>query len=133
MLELQYIEKGLETLGINKARRNAIAAFLVAIFAVQTVGMPHIANVFPTQAKKSSAYIRLRRLLQFELDLDTLTRFLAKLCGITSSWTLAIDRTNWKWGKSRINILMLCIVSEGISFPLIWSVLETGRVRLVNE
>ena len=58
MLELKYIEKGLESLRINKARRNSIAAFLVGILAVQTVSLPHIANVLPTQATKSSAYIR---------------------------------------------------------------------------
>jgi Transposase DDE domain len=124
MLNLQYIEQKLEPLHINKARKKAIAAFLIAIFAVQTVGLPHIANVFPTQAQKSSAYIRLRRLLQFDLDLDALTLFLATLCAVPPPWTLAIDRTNWKWGKAHINILMLCIVVEGISFPLLWTVLN---------
>jgi hypothetical protein len=124
MLELQCIEKGLESLRINKARRNSIAAFLVGILAVHTVSLPRIANVFPTQVTKSSAYIRLRRLLQFDLDLDNLALFLGALCDVPAPWILAIDRTNWKWGKAHINILMLCIVSEGISYPLLWTALE---------
>jgi hypothetical protein len=38
-------------------------------------------------------------------------------------WTLALDRTNWKLGKTQINILMLCLVHKGIGFPLLWTVL----------
>ncbi|WP_265578869.1 hypothetical protein [Psychrobacter sanguinis] len=32
--------------------------------------------------------------------------------------TLTIDRTNWKWGKSNLNIFMLGVVYKGIAIPL---------------
>lgn len=38
--------------------------------------------------------------------------------------TLTIDRTNWKWGKSNINIFMLGAVYRGIAIPLYWDMLD---------
>jgi len=37
---------------------------------------------------------------------------------------LILDRTNWKWGKTPINILMLSIAYKGIGIPLFWVVLN---------
>lgn len=34
-----------------------------------------------------------------------------------------MDRTNWRWGKSDINILMLSVVYKGIALPIFWSLL----------
>ena len=36
---------------------------------------------------------------------------------------LIIDRTNWYWGKKKINIFMLGIAYEGIAIPLFWKLL----------
>ena len=38
--------------------------------------------------------------------------------------TLTIDRTNWKWGKSNLNIFMLGVVYKGIAIPLYWDMLD---------
>lgn len=38
--------------------------------------------------------------------------------------TLTIDRTNWKWGKSNLNIFMLGVVYKGIAIPLYWQMLD---------
>jgi transposase len=37
---------------------------------------------------------------------------------------LIMDRTNWKWGKKTINILMLSIEHFGIAIPLFWTILD---------
>jgi len=37
-----------------------------------------------------------------------------------------MDRTNWKWGKTHVNILMLSIAYKGISIPIVWSVRSKG-------
>lgn len=123
--DLQTLQEALKPLGWNQARIKCLAAFLVAILTVQSVNLVKIANVFPTQAAKSSAYKRLQRLLKdFCPDLGTLTLFLAHLCKIPDPWSLSLDRTNWKLGKKHINVLMLSIVAPGITFALMWTVLE---------
>jgi hypothetical protein len=38
--------------------------------------------------------------------------------------SLALDRTNWKFGKLDINILMLTVAYRGIGLPLMWSCLQ---------
>ena len=37
---------------------------------------------------------------------------------------MILDRTNWKWGKTPFNILMLSIAYRGISIPLFWAALD---------
>ena len=38
-------------------------------------------------------------------------------------WTLTLDLTNWQFGKTDLNILLLAIVHQGIAYPLVWAAL----------
>ena len=125
MLDINSIENALAPLGWNKARIKFLAAALVALLTVQSINLTKIANLFPTEAKKKSAYKRLQRFIRFfEQDEESLARMLARLCQILPPWNLAMDRTNWKLGIVHLNILMLCIIEGYIGFPLIWFSLE---------
>lgn len=51
-----------------------------------------------------------------------------------------MDRTNWQWGKSPINILMLGIVYKGIAIPIYWTLLDKKgnsdteeRIQLIQK
>jgi hypothetical protein len=133
--DLQTLQDALQPLGWNQARIKCLAAFLVAILTVQSVNLVKIANVFPTEATKDSAYKRLQRFLKnFSPNLDILAYFLAGLCKIPAPWSLSMDRTNWKLGKRHLNVLMLSIVSPGITFPLMWIVLaKQGKGKAGNS
>jgi hypothetical protein len=39
-------------------------------------------------------------------------------------WTLTIDRTNWKLGKTHINFLVLAIAYKGMAIPILWTILK---------
>lgn len=41
--------------------------------------------------------------------------------GTVSLWHLALDRTNWKFGSTHINILMLGILYKDLCIPLLWT------------
>jgi len=115
------LEAALTSLQWNKARIKCLAAFLLALLTRQSTCLAKLAPLFPTQAKQASAYKRLQRFLKdFAPDLDQLARTLSRLCRVCPPWHLAMDRTNWKLGKVHLNLLMLCLVTEGISFPLLW-------------
>jgi hypothetical protein len=45
-----------------------------------------------------------------------------RLLKIESSYTIAIDRTEWQLGKSWVNVLMLSVAYKGVSIPLFWTV-----------
>ena len=122
---MEQIEQSLtQSIDWNKARIKFLARFLAALIAVKSVCLTQIASVFPGEAQKDSHYKRIQRFLSgFHLDFATVARLVIALMGQEPAWILALDRTNWKLGKTEINILMLALVYKGVAFPLLWSVL----------
>jgi hypothetical protein len=50
-----------------------------------------------------------------------------ELLGLSGKpWVLAIDRTNWDFGKTTINILMISVTWYGMGIPLQWMLLPTA-------
>ncbi|WP_341754083.1 IS4 family transposase [Candidatus Tisiphia endosymbiont of Dioctria rufipes] len=43
-------------------------------------------------------------------------------------WLLVLDRTNWKFGKLDINILVLSICHKGIAIPIMWDMLPKAGI-----
>jgi hypothetical protein len=39
-------------------------------------------------------------------------------------WHLALDRTNWQFGKTDLNILVLSVAHDDVCVPLFWRVLD---------
>ncbi len=60
----------------------------------------------------------------FSIDLSSIVILVLKLFPLNDKCVLILDRTNWKWGKTPINILMLSIAYRGIGIPLFWAVLD---------
>lgn len=46
---------------------------------------------------------------------------------------LAMDRTNWKFGATDINIFMLAVVHDGVSYPLLFSMLPKKGTSNTQE
>ena len=43
-------------------------------------------------------------------------------------WLLSLDRTNWEYGESPMNLLVLGVVMDGYTIPLVWDALDhTGN------
>ncbi|WP_202149883.1 hypothetical protein [Candidatus Sarmatiella mevalonica] len=69
-----------------------------------------LALSLPGPAKDKSKTHRIYRLLKsFTIDFISIAKLIIGLFGITSC-VLAMDRTNWKFGKTDINILFLAVV-----------------------
>src|SRR4030095_2671870 len=56
-----------------------------------------------------------------------------KRLGVPGPWTLTLDRTNWQFGKTDLNILLLGIVHQGIAYPLVWVVLPKAGNSHTDE
>lgn len=52
---------------------------------------------------------------------------------IPQPWILSTDRTEWSFGQTRFNILMLGVVHEGVAYPLLWEMLEKKGNSNSNE
>jgi hypothetical protein len=70
---------------------------------------------------------RFYRFFQYvKLDGTMASRVIVDLLGLAGKpWVLAIDRTNWDFGKTTINILMISVMWSGVGIPLIWTLLPT--------
>ena len=111
----------------NKARITCLVQILQALFRVRTVNLTQIAEAFQTGASEDSSYRRIQRFFEkFSFDMSFIIILVSKLFMMGEKCVLIMDRTNWKWGKKDINILMLSIEHFGIGIPLFWVVLDKG-------
>jgi hypothetical protein len=66
----------------------------------------------------------LRFFRNFDLDYTHLAKIIVALMKIPEPWVLSVDRTEWSFGSTRWNILMLGVVHQGVAIPLIWQILD---------
>jgi hypothetical protein len=129
------IEKLSEHIKWNKARLNFLANFLIALIKLRTVNLPRLANVFQNLSKSLSSYRRIQRFLSnFDINYSQIAKLVVSMLGIYGlKWNITFDRTNWKFGQTHINILMLGVVYKGICFPLLWTVLSKAGNSNLQE
>jgi len=72
-----------------------------------------------------SAYRRFQRFLsEFKMPLDDVGRLvLSLLPSPAGGFVLAMDRTNWQFGRKHINMLFIGVVLGNMCFPLVWMAL----------
>lgn len=110
---------------LNLARIKFIGLFIVALSKVQTVGFEKLAVAFEDQAQTASSLRRIQRFIaEYVLDINIVARLIFSLLPHDPPYRLAIDRTNWKLGTKNINILVISVVYRGVSFPLIFSMMN---------
>lgn len=112
------------------ARIKLVALFVLAVIKVGLVRLSSIAGAMDTGAQKSSSLKRIERFLgKYEVDYASLARLVVRLLGLPpQDWVLTLDRTEWKLGKTHLNILMLGVAYKGIAVPLFWTVLDGAGI-----
>ena len=113
-----------QKLTLHKAKINCLSQMIIALITAQSSNLKKIARHFACATPSESNYRRIQRFLAHtELDEHQVASLIYNLFGLDKV-TLTIDRTNWKWGKSNINIFMLAVVHQGIAIPLYWTMLD---------
>ena len=126
---------------MNLARIKFFGMFICALCKVQTVCFEKLSCGFESPAKASSSLRRIQRFMaQYVLDTDLIARLIFAMLPHKPPYQLAMDRTNWKFGETNINILTLTIIHDGISFPILFSMLDkrgnsntSERIELVDR
>jgi hypothetical protein len=126
---------------INLARIKLICHFICALCKVQTVTFDKLARAFDTTSKEGSSLRRIQRFISsYKLCPNLIARFIFRLLPNADNYKLTIDRTNWKFGNTDINIFMLGVVYNGVAFPLLFTMLNKRgnsnsqeRIDLVNR
>lgn len=116
----------------NAARLKCFTLLVSAVLRHRTVNLTILATT--RDGKSCSNESRYRRFqdffLSFGLCLHSVARcILARIPKPVEGYTLAMDRTNWKFGRSHINFLAIAIVAGKVSIPIVWMVLPAKTKR----
>ena len=100
---------------------NLLARLILAILAQRTISMTWISAVLNTDALPESNRTRIRRFFDdCRVSPEAFARIIVAFLPDTP-WILALDRTNWFWGKTPVNLLVLTVVYKRCAVPLLWT------------
>ena len=114
-----------EHTNLSETRQETLGWLVILIIRLGTVCLWRMAAHVDSPVLTASTERRLRRFFQHvRFDEALIARLVVRLMGLGNKpWELALDRTNWKFGRCEMNILMLGIVHNGVCVPLLWSLL----------
>ena len=128
-------------LGWHKARIKFFVLLITALCKMQTVCFERLSEGMDSDAQVSSCLRRIQRFFaDFVIDKDKIAAVLFSLLPCKSNLIISMDRTNWQFGKTDINIFMLSVCYDGIAFPVLWKMLPKRgnsnckeRIALLNR
>ena len=106
---------------------------MLALIVKQTCNLSSASKALPIKCLPQSFYRRIQRFFADQyFDYRQISQLIFNIFSFDKV-QLTLDRTNWKWGKRDINILMLAIVYRGIAIPIVWTLLnEPGHVEQIS-
>lgn len=126
---------------MNMARIKFFGLFICALCKVQTVCFEKLAVSFELDVKVSSSLRRIQRFISnYALDTSLVARLIFALLPEKPPYRLVMDRTNWKFGQTNINILALAVVYKGVAFPILFKMMPkfgnsstSERIELIQR
>lgn len=122
-------------INLSITRRETLSWLTLLIMQHGTISLWRLAAYVASAAQTSSVQRRFYRFFQYvRLDGTHAARVVIELLGLSGKpWVLAIDRTNWDFGKTTINILMISVSWNGTGIPLLWMLLPTAGNSSTSE
>ncbi len=118
-------------LDLPKARMTCFLMLVLAVIAERTVSLVWLSKHPDTDADTSSVYRRFQRFFaRCALRPEAVGRLvLAMIPKCPKGRVLAMNRTNWQFGRTHINILVVSVIVGKVGLPLAWRVLpkSTGK------
>ena len=110
---------------MNMARIKAMSMMICALCKVQRIAYTKLAAAFDSEAEASSSLRRIQRLIaECVIRTDLIARLILKLIPVKGPYSLSMDRTNWKFSNTNINILTLGIIYDGMAFPIAFKMMD---------
>lgn len=104
---------------------------VLAVIGQRTVSLVWLSKHPDTEVRSASV---LRRFERFFTEVMLRPRQIGALILSMAprpegGWVLAMDRTNWQFGKTHINILMVTVILGKVGLPIAWRVLPQSTKR----
>ncbi len=118
-------------LRLNKARLTCFLLLVVGVIAERTVSLVWLSLHSESTAKPDSIYRRFQRFFaSCSLRPEDVGRLVLSLFPAPAEgWILAMDRTNWQFGKTHVNILAVTAIVGNVGLPVAWLVLPKKTKR----
>ena len=125
----------------NLARVKFLVAFITTVCKLQTVNFTKLSQGLGGVILVESNLRKIQRFFaEFVVDADLIAKIIFSLLPGQAPYRLCLDRTNWKFGSTDINILTISICYNGVSIPLLWTMLakrgnsnQKERTDLINR
>jgi len=107
----------------HEARIVCLTEMLRGILTSQSINTARLAARMGEQVQFESHAQRIRRFLAGQdFDWVIIGRLMLRIAGVAGQkkFTVAVDRTNWDFGKTAINFLVISVVVSGIGVPIAW-------------
>lgn len=113
---------------MDPRRLTVLAALILAMIEKRTVCLAQLVSCIRLVGTDETIYQRLKRFAQFVWQDQQLwtARLVLSHFRDDAELVLILDRTNWKWGKADLNVLILSVMWKSFSFPLAWQLLPHG-------
>ncbi|AFZ66659.1 IS4 family transposase [Deinococcus peraridilitoris] len=103
-----------------------LADVVTALIQARSTKHARLALHLPGHASSSVKLRRVERCLHDpQLDQDVFLKLLLPLLP-DDKLVMTMDRTNWEYGEADLNVLVLGVVLEGFTLPLVWTALPHG-------
>lgn len=105
-----------------------LSHIILGLLQINDVNLAKLAKTFCREASVESCYKRLQRFMKrFTFSFDQLWLLICNTFDLTKTIYLTMDRTNWKFGKTHINFLVIAVAFNGYAIPIIWRLLPERK------
>jgi hypothetical protein len=120
---------------LGPSRRQTLGELVGAIVKAGTVNLNRLAAHIESDAQTASVHRRLERFFsEVRFDAAEVARLTVSALGLCGRpWHLAIDRTNWKFGRADLNVLVLSVAVNRVCVPLFWTILDKAGCSSTAE
>jgi hypothetical protein len=120
---------------LARSRCETLGWLIASILTAGTVSLTRLAACIDSRAQIASVHRRLERFFRDVRlnEADVARRVVAALSLAAKPWHLAIDRTNWQFGKTDLNLLVLSVAHGEVCIPLFCRVLDKAGTSNTAE
>jgi Transposase DDE domain len=109
---------------VHLSRKKFMSGFVLSMLKNRSVKFSDIASDLNESAQESSNHRRIQSFFaDFEMDYLLYARMLMQFVPMRRV-AISIDRTNWKFGDTDINILCLTVHYQGVGIPILFELLD---------
>lgn len=107
-----------------KSQITFLSMLMLGMLEKRTVNLKQVVTSMESDTKLESLYRRAQRFFRYirwtpKMFMTWMLKLIDK-----DEYLLCVDRTNWKFGKVNINILMVAVADMGLAIPLVFILLD---------